>query len=186
MPWTLDFQSLENLGSFSFSNFLSIAWVCDFASVLVKYISYEISLLEFDDRAWMEFRIHPVEYHHFEWVKVLQIALIAGIMFWDVTTLLLDHKAFKDTIDIFVERYQDQKIDVIVGELEFHLVPDISLDCQCGSSIFSINMTFCGSSLQALKLVDSSLVLQLHLPLVPSLCLCASPRNYQVQILNME
>jgi len=38
-----------------------------------------------------------------------------GIMFWDVTTLLLDHKAFKDTIDIFVERYQDQKIDAIVG-----------------------------------------------------------------------
>ena len=36
-------------------------------------------------------------------------------MFRDVTTLLLDHKAFKDTIDIFVERYRDQKIDVIVG-----------------------------------------------------------------------
>lgn len=75
----------------------------------------------------MEFRIHPVEYHDFEWVKVLQIALIAGIMFWDVTTLLLDHKAFKDTIDIFVERYQDQKIDAIVGELEFHHVSDFSL-----------------------------------------------------------
>ena len=78
----------------------------------------------------MEFRIHPVEYHHFEWGKVLQIALIAGIMFRDVTTLLLDHKAFKDTIDIFVERYQDQKIDVIVGELEFHYRSDFSLDCQ--------------------------------------------------------
>lgn len=38
-----------------------------------------------------------------------------GIMFRDVTTLLLDHKAFKDTIDIFVERYQGQKVDVIVG-----------------------------------------------------------------------
>ena len=36
-------------------------------------------------------------------------------MFRDVTTLLLDHKAFKDTTDIFVERYRDQKIDVIVG-----------------------------------------------------------------------
>lgn len=40
---------------------------------------------------------------------------VKGIMFWDVTTLLLDHKAFKDTIDIFVERYRDQKVDVIVG-----------------------------------------------------------------------
>ncbi|KAL2633770.1 hypothetical protein R1flu_005249 [Riccia fluitans] len=39
----------------------------------------------------------------------------AGIIFRDVTTLLLDHKAFKDTIDIFVERYKDMKIDVVVG-----------------------------------------------------------------------
>ncbi|CAM6024318.1 unnamed protein product [Sphagnum balticum] len=38
-----------------------------------------------------------------------------GIMFRDVTTLLLDHQAFKDSIDIFVERYQDQKIDVVAG-----------------------------------------------------------------------
>jgi len=38
-------------------------------------------------------------------------------MFWDVTTLLLDHKAFKDTIDILVERYRDQKVDVIVGKV---------------------------------------------------------------------
>lgn len=43
--------------------------------------------------------------------------LCAGIMFWDVTTLLLDHKAFKDTIDILVERYRDQKVDVIVGKV---------------------------------------------------------------------
>jgi adenine phosphoribosyltransferase len=36
-------------------------------------------------------------------------------MFRDVTTLLLDHQAFKDSIDIFAERYQDQKIDVVAG-----------------------------------------------------------------------
>lgn len=42
--------------------------------------------------------------------------VVVGIMFRDVTTLLLDHKAFKDTIDIFVERYQGQKVDVIVGK----------------------------------------------------------------------
>ncbi|KAL3685141.1 hypothetical protein R1sor_003163 [Riccia sorocarpa] len=39
----------------------------------------------------------------------------AGILFRDVTTLLLDHKAFKDTIDIFVERYKHMKIDAVVG-----------------------------------------------------------------------
>eukprot|EP00249_Psilotum_nudum_P019871 c27455_g2_i1 orf=571-1131(+) len=38
-----------------------------------------------------------------------------GIMFQDITTLLLDHKAFKDTIDIFVERYRDKNITVVAG-----------------------------------------------------------------------
>ncbi|KAL8492097.1 hypothetical protein ACS0TY_023643 [Phlomoides rotata] len=38
-----------------------------------------------------------------------------GIMFQDITTLLLDPKAFKDTIDLFVERYKDQNINVIAG-----------------------------------------------------------------------
>ncbi|XP_073134184.1 adenine phosphoribosyltransferase 1-like [Henckelia pumila] len=38
-----------------------------------------------------------------------------GILFQDITTLLLDPKAFKDTIDLFVERYKDKNIDVIAG-----------------------------------------------------------------------
>ncbi|KAL6521853.1 adenine phosphoribosyltransferase [Orobanche minor] len=38
-----------------------------------------------------------------------------GIMFQDITTLLLDPKAFKDTIDLFVERYKDKKINVVAG-----------------------------------------------------------------------
>lgn len=38
-----------------------------------------------------------------------------GIMFQDITTLLLDHKAFKDTVDIFVERYRDMDISVVAG-----------------------------------------------------------------------
>ncbi|XP_057430232.1 adenine phosphoribosyltransferase 1-like isoform X2 [Lotus japonicus] len=38
-----------------------------------------------------------------------------GIMFQDITTLLLDPKAFKDTIDLFVERYRDQNISVVAG-----------------------------------------------------------------------
>jgi len=40
---------------------------------------------------------------------------IAGIMFQDITTLLLDPKAFKDTIDLFVERYRDMNISVVAG-----------------------------------------------------------------------
>lgn len=38
-----------------------------------------------------------------------------GILFQDITTLLLDPAAFKDTIDLFVERYKDKKISVVVG-----------------------------------------------------------------------
>ncbi|XP_010546549.1 PREDICTED: adenine phosphoribosyltransferase 5-like [Tarenaya hassleriana] len=38
-----------------------------------------------------------------------------GIMFQDITTLLLDPKAFKHTVDIFVDRYRDMKISVVAG-----------------------------------------------------------------------
>ncbi|KAH6836121.1 adenine phosphoribosyl transferase 1, partial [Perilla frutescens var. hirtella] len=38
-----------------------------------------------------------------------------GILFQDITTLLLDPQAFKDTIDLFVERYKGQNISVIAG-----------------------------------------------------------------------
>ncbi|XP_058004826.1 adenine phosphoribosyltransferase 2-like isoform X7 [Hevea brasiliensis] len=37
----------------------------------------------------------------------------SGIMFQDITTLLLDHKAYKDTLDIFVDRYRDMGISVV-------------------------------------------------------------------------
>lgn len=36
-------------------------------------------------------------------------------MFQDITTLLLDHKAFKDTVDIFVDRYRGMNISVVAG-----------------------------------------------------------------------
>ncbi|KAA8522255.1 hypothetical protein F0562_012928 [Nyssa sinensis] len=37
------------------------------------------------------------------------------IMFQDITTLLLDPEAFKDTIDLFVERYRGKNISVVAG-----------------------------------------------------------------------
>ncbi|KAJ6743709.1 ADENINE PHOSPHORIBOSYLTRANSFERASE 5-LIKE ISOFORM X1 [Salix viminalis] len=40
---------------------------------------------------------------------------LTGIMFQDITTLLLDHKAFKDTVDIFVDRYRGMNISVVAG-----------------------------------------------------------------------
>lgn len=44
------------------------------------------------------------------------MAAVAGIMFQDITTLLLDPKAFKDTIDLFVERYKGKNISVVAGK----------------------------------------------------------------------
>ncbi|KAK8473061.1 hypothetical protein PHAVU_001G050500 [Phaseolus vulgaris] len=38
-----------------------------------------------------------------------------GIMFQDITTLLLDHNAFKDAVGIFVDRYRDMDISVVAG-----------------------------------------------------------------------
>lgn len=38
-----------------------------------------------------------------------------GILFQDITTLLLDHKAFQDSINILVERFKDKNITVVAG-----------------------------------------------------------------------
>ena len=46
----------------------------------------------------------------------LLMVAMTGIMFQDITTLLLDPKAFKDTIDLFVERYKGKNISVVAGE----------------------------------------------------------------------
>ncbi|KAJ4959375.1 hypothetical protein NE237_026486 [Protea cynaroides] len=50
-----------------------------------------------------------------EAIRVVPHFPIPGIMFQDITTLLLDHKAFKDTVDIFVDRYRDMDISVVAG-----------------------------------------------------------------------
>ena len=39
-----------------------------------------------------------------------------GIQFRDITTLLADPGAFKEVIERFVEHYQDEAIDLGVGE----------------------------------------------------------------------
>ncbi len=45
----------------------------------------------------------------------LPLRVQAGIMFQDVTTILLDPVAFKHTVDMLHERYQGTKIDVVAG-----------------------------------------------------------------------
>ena len=38
-----------------------------------------------------------------------------GILFYDITTLLKDADAFKDAIDLMLEPYRGERIDVVVG-----------------------------------------------------------------------
>lgn len=38
-----------------------------------------------------------------------------GILFWDVTTILLNPTAFRYTVELFADHYRGQKIDVVAG-----------------------------------------------------------------------
>jgi adenine phosphoribosyltransferase len=38
-----------------------------------------------------------------------------GILFYDITTLLKDRDAFKEAVDLMIEPYRDEKIDMVVG-----------------------------------------------------------------------
>ncbi|XWS10553.1 hypothetical protein CRYUN_Cryun38cG0005700 [Craigia yunnanensis] len=49
-----------------------------------------------------------------------------GIMFQDITTLLLDPKAFKDIVDLFVERYKGKNISV-AGKKNVFLFQKVAL-----------------------------------------------------------
>ena len=41
---------------------------------------------------------------------------MTGIIFQDITTLSLDLKAFKNLVDLVVERYKGKNISVVVGK----------------------------------------------------------------------
>jgi adenine phosphoribosyltransferase len=38
-----------------------------------------------------------------------------GILFYDITTLLKDGAAFKEAIDLMLEPYEGEKVDIVVG-----------------------------------------------------------------------
>jgi adenine phosphoribosyltransferase len=38
-----------------------------------------------------------------------------GILFYDITTMLKDAAAFKEAVDLMIEPYRDEKIDIVVG-----------------------------------------------------------------------
>lgn len=47
--------------------------------------------------------------------KIRRIPEFKGVVFWDITPLLKDKKAFKETIDKLAEHYKGKDIDVIVS-----------------------------------------------------------------------
>ena len=38
-----------------------------------------------------------------------------GILFYDITTLLKDPDSFRESIDLMLEPYKDERIDIVVG-----------------------------------------------------------------------
>lgn len=57
-----------------------------------------------------------------------------GILFWDVTTILLNPTAFQYVIDLFTAHYRDQKVDVVAGaplRREFCKAMPIAVDAAC-------------------------------------------------------
>ena len=48
----------------------------------------------------------------------------AGIMFNDITQLLLRPAVFKDAVDMFVERYRGMGIDAVAGNQQQKRIPD--------------------------------------------------------------
>ena len=47
--------------------------------------------------------------------KIRRIPEFKGVVFWDITPLLKDHKAFKEAIDKLAEHYEGKSIDLIVS-----------------------------------------------------------------------
>ena len=57
-----------------------------------------------------------------------------GIQFKDITTLLQDQDAFKETIEAFYDAFKDEKIDIIVGieSRGFIFAAPLALKLDCG------------------------------------------------------
>lgn len=69
----------------------------------------------FDDLGLLRLQFYMNHSVGFGWI-------LLGIMFQDITTLLLDPKAFRDTVDLFVERYTGKGISVVAGNFSLPLL----------------------------------------------------------------
>jgi hypothetical protein len=57
-----------------------------------------------------------------------------GILFWDVTTILLNPTAFQYTIDLLAQRYKSMRVDVVAGtwQVQAHRA---CIDFNCNRSV---------------------------------------------------
>ena len=63
---------------------------------------------------------------------------IKGVLFKDITTLLQDPEAYKYSIDMMVERYRGQDIDVVVGMESRGFIFSAPLAYQLGTGLVPV------------------------------------------------
>lgn len=102
-----------------------------------------------------------------------------GILFWDVTTLMLNPTAFKLTIDALYDRYKDQKVDVVAGVSRRAAAVLADVASPGGHAGCSLHLRIC-VLLQDLRLAASSSVHPWPWHWGARLCPCASPASCQV------
>ena len=61
-----------------------------------------------------------------------------GILFYDITTLLKDRAAYKEAIDLMIEPYKGEKIDVVVGMESRGFIFSAAMAYQIGAGLVPV------------------------------------------------
>jgi adenine phosphoribosyltransferase len=61
-----------------------------------------------------------------------------GILFYDITTLLKDAAAFKEAVDLMIEPYRDEKIDIVVGMESRGFIFSAPMSYQLGAGLVPV------------------------------------------------
>jgi adenine phosphoribosyltransferase len=61
-----------------------------------------------------------------------------GILFYDITTLLKDAKAYREAIDLMIEPYRDQGVDLVVGMESRGFIFSGSIAYQLGAGLVPV------------------------------------------------
>jgi adenine phosphoribosyltransferase len=61
-----------------------------------------------------------------------------GILFYDITTLLKDAKAFSEVLELMASRYRDQQIDIVLGVESRGFIFAPTLACRLGAGFVPV------------------------------------------------